>query len=148
MPEGVCEIAKVCYENWVTFVLLFVALGAPSFRCFPKSADIPPRPIMPKQNSFSCSFVFDRCLESLRKLFWGEKCQKGLPIFQKVRYENWGMVFAVCGLRNLSFLFIRNLQKCLSVSRRFTVGIGASARSGGVVASAHDVPHHLPRRVQ
>ena len=26
MPEGVCEIAKVCYENWVTLVLLFVAL--------------------------------------------------------------------------------------------------------------------------
>ena len=76
MPEGVCEIAKVCYENWVTFVLLFVALGAPSFRCFPKSADIPPRRIMPKHNSFSCSFVFDRCLESLRKLFWGRNVRR------------------------------------------------------------------------
>ena len=28
-----------------------------------------------------------------------------MPIFQKVRYENWGMVFAVWGLRSLSFRF-------------------------------------------
>ena len=34
MPEGVCEVSKICYEKWGTFVLFFVALETFLFDVF------------------------------------------------------------------------------------------------------------------
>ena len=51
--EAMCEVSKVCYENMGNICLVVYGLGNFSFRCSLESADMPPRPIMPKIAVFS-----------------------------------------------------------------------------------------------
>ena len=102
MSEGVCEVSKVCCENWLTFVLLLVASGFFHFYVLLDRQTYHTYHV--QKNSFQFSSFLIVAWTS-QVVLGGGNCQKGFAKFPKYVTEIGGYVFTACGFRKCSFRF-------------------------------------------